>query len=96
MSKIFIDDNKWFDDDGLIRYKNGGVNWGANIGKSIEFQCCDYHGHYTIKRMIPAKDKWYRYEYVVCFDNDNSGNEYIVNKEILRNVCFSKILNRLF
>jgi very-short-patch-repair endonuclease len=93
MSKIFIDDNKWFDDDGLIRCKNGGVNWGANLGRPIEFQYYDYYGYYTIKRTIPAKDKWYRYEYVICFDDDNSGNEYIVNKEILRNIYFSKILN---
>lgn len=92
MSKIFIDDNKWFDDDGLVRYKNGGINWGANIGKSVEFQHYDYHGHYTIKRAIPAKDKWYRYEYAIYF-NDDVSSEHIVNKEILRNIYFSKILN---
>ena len=92
MSKIYIGDNKWFDDDGLTRWKNGGINWGANIGKSIEFQFGDYHGHYTIKKMISAKDKWCRYEYVIYFDNDVN-NEYIVNKEILKNVYFSKILS---
>lgn len=91
MSKIFIGDNKWFDDDGLLRFKNGGFDWGANIGKPIEFQCYDYHGYYTIKRVTSVKDKWYKHEYIICFD-DNMANEYIVNKETLRNVHFSKIL----
>lgn len=92
MSKIFIDNNRWFDDDGLIRWKNGGLNWCANIGKPIEFQCGDYRGYYTIQRAIPTKDKWYKYEYVICFD-DNTRSEYVVNHEILRKVYFSKILD---
>ena len=92
MSKIFIDDNKWFDDDGLVRFKNGRFNWSANIGKPIEFQCYGYHGYYTIKKVIPVKNKWYKHEYIICFDNDTI-NEYAVNKETLRNIHFSKILN---
>lgn len=93
MSKIIIDDNKWFDDDGLIRCKNGALNWCANVGKLIEFQCGDYRGYYMIKRAIPVENKWYKYEYVICFDNDSTGQEYTVNHEILRNVYFAKILN---
>lgn len=92
MSKIFVNDKKWFNDDGLARYKNGGFDWGANIGKPIEFQCYDYHGYYTIKKVVPVENKWYKHEYIICFDNDIT-NEYAVNKETLRNVHFSKILN---
>lgn len=94
MSKIFIGDNKWFDDDGMIKFKNGGFDWGANIGKPIEFQCYDCHGYYTIKKVVPIKNKWYKNEYIICF-NDDAENEYAVNKETLRNVHFSKILSPL-
>lgn len=65
---------------------------GDNIGKPIEFQFYDYHGYYTIKRVIPVKDKWYKHEYIIYFDDDIE-KEYVVNKETLRNVHFSKILN---
>lgn len=92
MSKIFIDDNKWFDDDGLVKFRSGRFNWGASIGRPVEFQCYDYHGYYTIKKVIPVENKWYKHEYVIYFDDDIV-NEYIVSKETLRNIHFSKILN---
>ena len=92
MSKIFIDDNKWYDDSNLVKNGKRNVSWKSSIGKSVEFQCGDYHGHYTIKKAIPAKGKWYNYEYVIFFD-DNIESEHIVNQEILRKVYFVKILN---
>ena len=91
MNKIFIGNNKWFVDDELIRNKNGTIDWNSNIGKTIEFKCLDYQGCYTIKEIIPVYDKWYKYSYVIYFDN-NIQKEYVVNYQTLSKVNFSYIL----
>lgn len=91
MSKIFIGNNKWFDDNGLERNKNGTINWIANVGKTIEFRCLDYYGSYTIKKVIPSNDKWYKYSYAIYFNNDIE-KEFIVNCQNLSKVNFSYLL----
>lgn len=91
MSKIYVGNNKWFIDDELERNKNGNISWIASIGKTVEFKCLDYHGYYTIKEVIPSKNKWYKYSYIIYFDNDMQ-KEYIVNHQNLSKVNFSYIL----
>lgn len=91
MNKIYVGNNKWYDDDGLIRNDRGGINWKANIGKTIVFQCFDYHGYYTLKEEIAVDKKWYKHAYVIYFNNDMQ-NEYIVSAQTLNNVNFSYIL----
>lgn len=91
MSKIFIGDNKWFDDDGLIRNKNGTIDWISNIGKTIKFKCLNYQGCYTIKGIAPSDGKWYKYLYTIYFNNDTQ-KEYIVNHQNLSKVNFTYIL----
>lgn len=91
MNKIYNGKHKWFIDDGLVRNKNKTIDWAANIGKTIEFKCFDYHGYYTIKEMIPAYDKWHKYSYIIYFNNDIK-NEYTVNRQTLSKVNFSYIL----
>lgn len=91
MSKIFVGNNKWFIDDGLERNKNGSINWIVSIGKTVEFKCLDYHGYYTIKEVVPSKNKWYKYSFIIYFNNDMQ-KEYIVNYQNLSKVNFSYIL----
>lgn len=91
MSKIYIGNNKWFIDDGLVRSKNGNIDWISNVGKTIEFKCLDYYGCYTIKEVIQSDNKWSKYLYVIYFDNDIQ-NEHIVNYQNLAKVNFSYIL----
>lgn len=91
MSKIFIGDNKWFIDDGLIRNNKNGIDWSANIGKTIKFKCLDYCGSYTLEEVKPVEGKWYKYEYIIYFDNDVQ-NKHIVNVQNLNKVNFAYLL----
>lgn len=91
MNKIYIGNNKWFVDDGLIRNKNGTIDWSSNVGKTIDFKCLDYCGCYTIKEVIPSNNKWYKHLYVIYFDN-NIQNEYTVSYQNLSKVNFAYIL----
>lgn len=91
MNKIYIGNNKWFIDDGLVRSKNGNIDWISNVGKTIEFKCLDYYGCYTIKEVIKTDNKFRKYLYIIYFDNDTQ-NEHIVNYQNLAKVNFSYIL----
>lgn len=61
------------------------------MGKTIEFQCLDYHGFYTIKELICIEDKVRKYLYKIYFNNDTK-NIYTVNYQTLRKVNFAYLL----
>lgn len=92
MSRIFIGNNKWYDDDGLILTKKGKIDWVANTKKKINFRCFDYYGYYIINEVIFAENgKVTSHLYRISFDHDLD-KEYIVNYQTLRLANFSYIL----
>lgn len=95
MSKIFIGDNKWFDDSGLQHAKNGyknSIDWSNSIGCTVEFQYRNYHGSYTINDRFPHPKFKGKYLYTIYFNNDKE-KLYEVDTATLKEVCFGKILD---
>lgn len=95
MNKIYNGKYKWFDGD-CLKYRKGGqknsIDWKNSVGCTVEFQCKDYHGFYTILNKYPNpenknKNNQKDFLYEICFDN-NKKETFIVDQRVIRAVNF--------
>lgn len=95
MNKIYNGKYKWFDGD-CLKYRKGGqknsIDWKNSVGCTVEFQCKDYHGFYTILNKYPNpenknKNNQKDFLYEICFDN-NKEETFIVDQRVIRAVNF--------
>lgn len=95
MNKIYNGKHKWFDGD-CLKYRKGGqknsIDWINSVGCTVEFQCKDYHGYYTIsnKYLNPqshSKRSQKDFLYEIYFDNDKE-KTFLVDQRVIRAVNF--------
>lgn len=95
MNKIYNGKHKWFDGD-CLRYRKGGqknsIDWQNCVGCTVEFQCKDYHGFYTILNIHQNpenqnKNNQKDFLYEIYF-NDDIENTFLLDQRILRAVNF--------
>lgn len=95
MNKIYNGKHKWFDGD-CLKYRKGGqknsIDWQNCVGCTVEFQCRDYHGFYTILDRHPNpenqnKNNQKDFLYEIYF-NDDKENTFLLDQRILRAVNF--------
>lgn len=95
MNKIYNGKHKWFDGD-CLTYRKGGqknsIDWQNCVGCTVEFQCRDYHGFYTILNRHPNpenqnKNNQKDFLYEIYF-NDDKDNTFFLDQRILRAVNF--------
>lgn len=95
MNKIYNGKYKWFDGDCLKQRKGGqknSIDWKSSVGCTVEFQCKDYHGFYTILDKYPNlenhnKNNQKDFLYEIYF-NDDKENTFLLDQRILRAVNF--------
>lgn len=99
MNKIYNGKHKWFDGD-CLKYRKYGkentIDWESSVGCTVEFQCKDYHGYYTIIRKYSKEDNTIKINKKSCgkyslfeiFFNDDKENIFIVDRRILRSINF--------
>lgn len=89
MNKIYHGKNKWFDGDCLPHYqgKENVMDWRNSVGCTVEFQCKNYHGFYTIVNKYPDPNKQDEFLYDIYFDNDKE-KMFVVDRKIMRTVNF--------
>lgn len=89
MNKIYNGKHKWFDGDCLKHYqdKKNVIDWKNSVGSTVEFQCKNHHGFYTILSKYPDPNKENEFLYEICFDTDID-KIFVVNRQTMRTVNF--------